>query len=391
MSLRYKKVFSVDILHDYYSNGFCSDLEIIPARDTATMLSAHGMICKSLGNKLVVLIRTDSSDKPYAGLSKSSRLKFYLRLNNPHFNNFTNLSYLPSKPERYYFSNINQTKIGTVLYLNSKIPAYSASNDQPVGIFASNASDEVFEAIKSSSSAAAQSLINPDYWLNRGKVQYVNSNDLLEFTPYVYLFHTLGATHFLVDVFGFNVTSGDYDLPVTESVSHTFSEIQTTVPVRFETLPPGKYLVQVNGASKLIYFDGEAVYQNVFGMIELFNHLPASNAFALFNAQGKPKATSFTLRFANRSVIWKYLARTNDITSVEDFSPISPLSFISQAGNQFVSDRPIPLSEKPRTTLMLKSTALGDITPVANPRNDRMGIIVQDGNTYLCSELYLNY
>ncbi len=391
MSLRYQIVFTVDILHDYYSSGICPDFEVLPSPDTASFLRAHGMLCKFTGSRLTVLIRVGADEKPHSPLSISARMKFYLKLNNSHFNNFTNLTYQPFTSHRYYFSNVHQTKTGSTLYLTSKILPYSSSSDYSVGSFAANASGEVFEAIKSSGGGNVHGLGQQAYWLNRDKVQYVSETDLLEFSPYVYLFNTTPATTFAIDVFGFNPSGGAYDLQVMDTANLSFTAAQTTIPVRLETLPSGQYRVKVNSESKFIYLDGEAVYRNIFGMIEVFNHLPGSNAFALFNAQGKAKATAFTLRLANRSVIWKYLARSNDITSVEDVAPLSPLSFISQGGNQFVSTRPIPLSEKPVTTLLLKSTALGDISPVANPGNSRIGTIVKDGTTYLCSEIYLNY
>jgi len=322
MSISYQIVFTADILHDYYKDKLCPDFEIFPSHDTSTRLRAQGMLWRFTGNRLTVAIRTDDDGKPYSPLSVSTKLKFYLKLNNPYFDNFTNLTYQPSTAQRYYFSNINQTQIGSTLHLNSKIPSYNNTTNYPVGSFASNPSDEIFEAIRNSENGDAHGLTEQAYWLNREEVQYVNSNDLVEITPHL---------------------------------------------------------------------DGDVVYSDIFGIMEFYNHLNASDAFALFDAQGKPKGTAFTLRFANRSVIWKYLARTNDITAVEDIAASSPLIFTAQPDNQFISTRPIPLTENPITTLLLKSTALGDISPLANPGNIRMGTIVKDGNTYLCSELYLNY
>jgi hypothetical protein len=97
----------------------------------------------------------------------------------------------------------------------------------------------------------------------------------------------------------------------------------------------------------------------------------------------------FSLRFANRSVIWKYLARSSDVTAVKDTS--DSISFLAEAGNQFVSSIPVPMREKPIKTLLLKSGLLGDISPLPNPGADRLGTVTRNGNTYLCSELYLNY
>ena len=211
-------------------------------------------------------------------------------------------------------------------------------------------------------------------------------------SPYLYLFNAASNTSFTVNVFGLNSTSGVYDVEVLDTVNLTFSEPQTTVPVYLEKLPSGKYKIDVNGETKYVYTDSDAVYNNVFGIIEIFNYLPGSNAFALYNASGVAKQSLFTINFANRSVIWKYIARSSDVTSVNDSRPpADKLSFIPQAGNQFISAKPVPVSQKPLTTLSLVSTALGNISHIANPGTERLGTIEIDGNTYYSAELHLNY
>lgn len=389
MSLRYKIIFSVDILHEYYTSRFCEDFELVPSTATAALLKGHGMVYKSVGHKLIVLTRTDALGKSFISPDVSAKLYFYLKLKNPHFNNITNLNYRPSETPRYSFSNDNQTKIGTDRYLSSKIPTYNNANEYPIGSFASNVGNEVFEAIKPSNSGNAHGLADTSYWIKRGKFQYANGNDLLEVTSFVYLFNAVADTNFIIRVFGFNPASGMYNSTVMDQVDLTFSSPETTVPVRLETLPAGKYRIEVNGQSKLIYLDSSVLFRDIFGLLELSNHLPPANAFSLFDASGKPKGLLFTIRFANRSVIWKYMSRTNDVTSVEDTA--ANIIFAPEPGNQFISDKPIPLQEKPVTTILLKSTSLGDISPLANPGKDRLGTITKAGNTYLCSELHLNY
>ncbi|MDD4190515.1 MAG: hypothetical protein PHI28_04240 [Mangrovibacterium sp.] len=389
MSQRYKIVFSVAILHEYYADAICRDFELVPSATTAAILRGHGMIWKMVGHKLIILAATDESGKSLIALDHSVRLYFYMRLNHPHFYNFTNLGDRAAGSLRYYFSNTNQVRIGSDLYLTSKIAAYDSANEYPIGSFASNATNDVFESIKPSSNSDQHGTTQTAFWMKRGKFRYVNSNDQIEVSPFVYLFHTLADTNFTTRVFGFNPVSGLYDHPVMAPVSVSFSTPQTIVPVRLETLPPGKYRILINGLEKIVYLDGDVVYKSFFGICEISNHLSAGNHFSLFDASGKPKGTQFIIRFPNRSVIWKYRARTNDVTAVHDTS--GNIIFVPEAGNQFVSEKPVPLKEKPRTTLLLKSTALGEISPLANPEKSRLGSIVKSENTYLCSEIYVNY
>ena len=228
--------------------------------------------------------------------------------------------------------------------------------------------------------------------MNRGKIQYVNSNDLVEVTPFVYLFNTISDTDFTVNIYGLNHNTGAYDMQVTDTVNLSFSSSQTLVPVRLEKLPKGYYRIEVNGESRYVYTDSDAVYNNIFGIIEIFNFLPASNAFALFNGSGTGNGSLFTIRFPNRLLIWKYIARSNDVVSVSDSRPPPhKLSFIPQAGNEFVSAKPVPISQKPLKTLSMESTALGNISAIANPGTDQLGTIEIDGDAYYSAEVHLNY
>lgn len=390
MSLRYKILFSVAIMHDYYSDKFCQDIDLIPSAATAAVLKGHGMVWKQAGHKLIVLTRVDDTGKPFVKLSAAAKLSFYLRINNPHFYNFTNLSYHPAEPFRYYFSNGNQTKIDTTLYLNTKVANYNNANEYNIGSFAANPAKDVFEAIKPSNSGDAHALSDAKYWTKHGKFQYVNAADLIEITPFIYQFKAAAAaTNFTINVFGFNAANGNYDRQAMAPVNLTFDSPQTTIPVRLETLPPGKYRINVNGTDKFIFLDADAAYRDVFGVLDIINNLPAANDFALFDAAGKPKNKLFTLQFASRSVIWKYLVRTSDVTTIEDTT--DSIKFTSDTINQFTSDKPVPLKDKPLTTILLKSATLGDISPLANPGKDRLATIVRAGNTYLCSEMHLNY
>ncbi len=390
MSMRYKILFSVAVLHDYYTSNFCEDFEIIPSPATALLFKDLGLLWRSLGHKLIVLAKTDIDDKPFITISNAAKFSFYLKLNNPHFNNFTNLSNQPGYTKKYYFSNSNQTKIGTTHYLNAKIAAYSNTTDYKLGSLAANAANDVFETIKiNGPTAGIHALSDQTFWMNRGKFQYANHDDLLDFTSIVYPFAAIAASNFNISIFGHNPVTGNDDLAVTDPYNLTFTSNQTIVQIRLEQLPAAKYKIEVNGESKFVYLDTEAAYANILGIIEVFNHLPAANSFALLTATGKLKSPAFTLRFANRAVIWKYTARTADVTGVED--TVAAFTFLAEAGNLFISGKPIPMVEKPLTTILLKSTALGDISPLANPGKDRLGTIIRDGDTYLCSELHLNY
>jgi hypothetical protein len=389
MNLNYKILFIVEILHSYYTTGNSKDFEIIPSAETKQLLKNQGMMYKVVGNKLLVAVNCDALLKPNVKLNAGSKFSFYLKLLNVNFNNITNIEYKPNELKRFYFSNINQTKIDAVLYLNKKIPAYNSATAYMPASLAANGIDEIFEAVKSSNNGNVHGLGETTFWNKKDKKQYATTNDLIELSPAIYNFTVTPAKLFTIDIFGLNTATNNYDVAVTDTQNITFDDTQSVVAVKLSGLPAGKYKIVVNGESKEIYYDNQAAYNNIFGIVEIFNHLPAANDFSLLDAADIVKEKTFTLQFASRSVIWKYLARTADITSVKDNS--NNFIFSSPAAKIFTSAVPISLSEIPIKTFFLESVSLGNITPVANPGNNRLSTITQAGDVYYCAETYLNY
>ncbi len=391
VKIKYSILFFVEILHDYYMNGQSADFEIRPSSDTINYLAGQKLIYKNIGNKLVVLIETDGDNKPVVSLSQFKKLSFYLKLLNPQFYNFSNVNYQAGNNQRYYFSNAYQTKTGTSLYLSSQIAVYNSGTAYKTGDFAVNGSNDVFEAIKPSSSGDAHALNDAAYWIKRGKFQYVNDESLVEVTSLVYTFESTPSTNFSINVFAENPLSGNLELPV-DTENRTFSQAQSSVQLRLEKMPKGRYRIEVNGQSKIVYLDGDALYSQVLGIVEIVNVQPASNAFSLIDGSGKLKQPKFNIRFANRLVYWRYLMRTADITAVNDSRPLpDKFTFTPGPDNQFTSGRPLPLNEVPVNTISVESTALGTVAHVANPGIARLTKLEKDGVTYYCAETNLNY
>ena len=80
MITTYKILFMLELLHDFYKNGQCTDFRIVPSAETALLLRNCKAIHKMIGNKLVVLIKTDTSGKPYLWLVGARRLVRFLHL-----------------------------------------------------------------------------------------------------------------------------------------------------------------------------------------------------------------------------------------------------------------------------------------------------------------------
>jgi len=389
MNLNYEIVFIAEVLNDYFAGKECTDLDIFPADDTAAILKGQQMLCKTIGNKFIVITKIDDTGKPFIALDKAVKLRFFIAINNTDFSNYTNINYRPVAPGKYYFTNLNQTKSGAVLYLNKAIAKYDNTQTYLIGDLAADNSGNIFEATKKNDNTNKHALTDTAYWLPKGKAQFVNNGDSLLFTGAGYIAAAAAATSFTINIYSLNTSTNVYDVLVRNSTQQ-YNSAQTSVPVDLSGLPFGKYRISVNAADSFVYYDDVAVKQNVLGVIEIFNHLPAGNSFSLFNASGVAKQSTFTLRFANRSAVWRYIARTNDVKDIKDSAAVYTFSTVA-ASKIFASTVPIPLKDQPITTLFMDSVKLGKVTPLGNPGVNRLSNIVQNGETYYCIEKHLNF
>lgn len=389
MLLKYAILLKVEILHDYYNDLRCPDLDWVPSRDTVDALKGHDMLYKSIGNKLILLIKTDDAGKPMIVPDSSLKLCFYVNINNVRFANYTNVNFHPFDATRFYFTNLNQTKVGTSLYLSNAIAPYNSTNNYPVGTLSDDGAGNNYEAIKSSSNSNIHNLSDPVYWQPKGTAQYVNNSDGIPLAGDTYLFNTTPGTNFTVNIYTLNTATNAYDRLLTSNTIH-YPAAQSSVPVDLGLLKNGKYRIEVNGSSILVYHDKEAIQQNCFGLVELFNNLPAANDFSWFDAAGLPKQSVYSIRFANRSAIWKYIARSGDVTAIKDNAAVYTFNNVP-ASTVFTSSVPIPFREQPLNSLFLESASLGHVSPVPNPPTDRLSTITQGGDHYFCAEKHLNY
>jgi hypothetical protein len=390
MNLNYAILFSVELMHDYYTDQRCPDFTIVPTTETATALKNMGMIYRFTGNLLYVLVRVNDSGLPLIPIGPNKNFVFAMVLEHVHFYNFTNLSYAPSAPQRYYFSNTNQNQSGTDVLLQSTIALYNNTTNYNIGDLVATNTANVYEALKP---GAGNALTSADAWLNRNKVQYVNGGDLINLIPYIASFAVTPANTFTVNFNGLNTAGTAYDQKVLDPISLTYDTPQSTVQLKLDNLTPGKYRIDINGQPNLVYIDSNlAASRNVFGIINIVNNYPSPSVFSLFDGSGKPNKTRFAIRFASRSIIWRYIARTSDITSVNDSRPAADkYTFVAGDPNEFLSAKPIPFNQQPVTTISVESNSLGNISPVANPTINRLGTVKKDGFDYYCAELHLNY
>lgn len=428
MQLGYSILFSIQLPHEYYTLLAGEDFELKPTAACAELMRNQAIIWRQSGHKLSILVQSEDGPANQQLLFKlidpAAVFGFYLKLKRASILNVSNLDWTPSSSKRLYFTNLHQNKVVaanpapppatlTSLYLTRPIAAYnSASAYQPGALAKAAAGNKIFEAIKGSKSPGnihnPENLADPDrlkYWAERGEFQYVSGADMLECTgPFYTYTPAVASDNYLVKVSGLNRATNAYDLPAADDLLLTFSEVQPAVIIDLSKLKPGKYRLQVNGETPVdLYYDSQLFGPGVMGLIEIFNHLDKASDFSLLGETPSPgpgipaqlnilKNPAFTIRFANRRTIWRYIAQTSLLQDVTDSG--GKYSFTA-AGLEFTSNQPIPLSQTPLKTLKVEFSSSSPPEPegpLQNPSPDiQRRLTDSDGDTYYCSEIYLNY
>lgn len=317
MSTKYKILFSVDVQHEYYAGLKCTDFDMEPSPETALLLKRHQLLYKVTGNKLVVLTKVDKVDKPFAPLAVTEKLVFYQRLNNPLFIEVSNIDRASFATKRFYYSNINQNEQEDIFYLTSPVKNYANADAYDTGGFSKNASDTVFEALQPKLAGDSHNTTNAAYWVSKGKFQYANANDLINLVPLVAKYPVASAKDFHVRIYTLDAVNNTYT-QLAKSYTVKLDEAVKQLEVDLRGLVPGKYKVEINGTPFTVYADDNCVGGSCFAVVEILNHLPNGNDFALLDAAGKVKDTkvgdksvwlNFVIRYANRRAFWKYITK----------------------------------------------------------------------------------
>jgi hypothetical protein len=203
-----------------------------------------------------------------------------------------------------------------------------------------------------------------------------------------------------------NTATNQYTLPVTITKDTVTSDVATNeVQVDLSQLSPGRYTVRINTEEFDVFVDDAVIYRNLFGVIEIFMHLPATSDFSLLDNTGKVKDTlvagnlqwlRYQVRFANRLAFWKYVTPRKGVKAIKDktntyqFVQSPPLPAVP---DYFQSHLPIPIRETPVVYDLELNNPVSDEPPAApNPDPNITGMLSrkEPGKDYYCT-IYLNY
>lgn len=89
MTDKYQTLFSIELLHTYYTDGKCSDLTIEPVAASAKAMQGLHLVSRNSGNMATVLFKTDGASQPFIAVADETTFSFALKLKEPRFRNIT--------------------------------------------------------------------------------------------------------------------------------------------------------------------------------------------------------------------------------------------------------------------------------------------------------------
>jgi hypothetical protein len=273
------------------------------------------------------------------------------------------------------------------------------------GDFTADGGSTVYECIKTTNETN-----NPPsagFWHNRGKQQYVSGADMLKVKTRVENFTvSVPAQQFSISVFGLNTATNLYDKPIPVKENLVVSDQNITdVQVKLPELSPGRYKLKINTDGFDVFIDDAVVYNNVFGIIEVFSHFANGTPFGFLDNTGRakdkinagvPEWLRYKIHFANRLAYWQYNTPRHGVTTITDSGLaylFNPTPAVPGDKDFFTSDKPIPLLESPwkfKVNVQSLSNAEDPFAP--NPDPDISGLLsrTETEKDYYCT-INLNY
>jgi hypothetical protein len=403
MTISYKTWFSVKLAHDFFNHEPFKDCLLAPAADTADgFFTGTKWLQRFADDTLHVLIKEDGGGFPALQIPAERFFRFYLTCNNPLFFNYTDIDMRASSGYILYLSNFANNKVGTTLTLSAPIAGYNsypAGNVFYPGDLVTDAAGIVYECILQSKDNLPT---NPGFWLQRTNKQYVATADLIRLSPagYQHTFTDL-ISKLDITVKGFRVvgnTLEEYDAMTDEQV---FSDAVNTIRFNLSVLPPARYKIVLTATKKsdnstinneeFIYYDPAAAFKQTLGIIEIFNCIDTTSAYALQqNGTGKILETTYTATFANRTAWWNYISRTSAVTGIN--TTVAGLTFLSPGSTLFNSSSPLPFVKQfDYSPFTVTGLIQNPVVPWPSPvvlkcERDALG-----GITKVFTEVYLNY
>lgn len=338
ISIKYKPLFDVEILHSFYSSGKCPDLTMVPTSDCQNTLQYLGLrfLPTDFGGTLFAKVNTiGTKDIIKNPIPENTKFSFLLRLTRNVFENFTNVNLNRPRTSHYYFNN-----------LINNISADSFP------LLVANTTNKI-----------------------------VSDADLLPFVT-----NTLGYVHTNAAA----SQNGEIRFIDTgQSFQQTLSNNKNTFNFSYDlsNMPGGRVKLFVEGVEKIsVYHIDSGNAKDLFAVVDIFYQGGLPAAYQFQNADNSIVTRFYKIAFTNRATKWRYVISKifdQSITGVSVAKASGPaIAFTAKSGvpvNQFIlaSNNPLPLAEEPVSGIKLSDQTNKVI--IENLPNPPLNVVSAEG------------
>jgi hypothetical protein len=393
--MRYRELFTIELLHDYFADGAARRIRIVPAPETRPVLSGCGLLAKQSGNRLFVIARTDDGATPRIAPAGGTTLTFFLEAEDAKLFSLSHLRFNAAVGERYLFSNRDAGLVDGRLYLHADNDLFDAAKSYSVGSFVRDGAGDCHEAL--ADLAPGSALNNPAQWRKLGKHAYADDAQLVRLCgDTVSLSVDPPSDVAAVSVFGFNAVSGEYDIDRRSEV-HTHSAPVTSQSISLAGLNDELFRVSVNGTSHILYHRTKPDWQQAFGIVHVHIGGGETATHRVLQADGSFLSPVLAIRIAPASVLWQYNARTErvrrvfDAAAAIDFSNVEPRVFRSTLPQRLREQAYSGITVEYNDSNPLDPSKKIDIPMAVVPGLANSTLVEQNGTTYRANHVILNY
>ena len=364
MKIQYKKIISLDLLHQYFNDDICKEFYVFPSQQTTFLINSFGWIMRPEETGFNLYARIVPETNPaelFTSVSTDSfKLVFLLSINNPILFNITDLPSINPRNQVFYLSNLRDEQVGGKKLLGDQI----AGSALGTGI-----------------------RLITNYTLNYEFTTAVNS-----------------ASFTLTDIFNNNYTFEGQSFTLPKPTDQT--KVYQIDLTKVEPLPFGRYRLSDNhGGHMDFYFDTSLIGERIFAVIELYsdtlsftnpsvNNVPGDYQYIVnntINDKGR-----YAIQFESKTVDWQYTCikkpentsngiNLNNLTLTSAIGfPTAPVMVDGKA--VFRSTNPVALSEAQQSVqLNNNGTKILDL-----PNPDRRHQLLEDGTSqYIEMNIYV--
>jgi len=412
-SIIYKKLFEVNILHDFLLEGIPEAfvkqyqekydihkyLIIEPTDECKKLLKGHKMLFKKTKTGFFVgievkeqTVNNEVEFTPYVAFETLLSLNFSVHVKDYTFFNFTNLPQTIAKDDIFLFTNIQKNSTSQPVALSTPIPNFNKSEYYYPGALVTR-SNKLWEA---KNEKFEQVSFKSTEWKEIARKQYFHPEDKV--TPvaqkYKYTFTNGAVKNAHFELFRIDGTKAvEFEIDEDEAIE--------SYELNLMNFPSGTYRLEVNAEGNTdtleFYWNRDFTLKKPFAVIEIA-HIPAksvqSSECQLLNTATNPNTLwdektnrIFNIYFKNRSTYWYYIFSKPqleaDVNNYGDFIPVD------DSKTRFISNEIKPLTQIP-----IEITNFDGETLLPNPDTNniyprRIQGHLPDNTFKIYSEIYL--